>query len=104
MNLDEAQKQMVASWIQEGLRLSEIQKRLESELGLRLTYMDVRLLVDDLKLVPKDTEPTKPLEVKGVPISGQGAPVAAKSGLAPEDAPPTKGGVSVRVDQLARPG
>ena len=57
MNLDEAQKQHGAGWIREGLKLSDIQKRLESELGVKLTYMEVRFLVDDLKLVPKDIEP-----------------------------------------------
>src|SRR5689334_12029302 len=56
MNLDEAQRKKVAAWIAEGLKLSEIQNRLASELDVRLTYMDVRLLVDDLKLTPKDQE------------------------------------------------
>ena len=58
MNLDEAQRQQVAKWISEGAKLSEIQKRL-LELGVKLTYMEVRFLVDDLKLTPKDPEPPK---------------------------------------------
>jgi hypothetical protein len=90
MNLDEAQRQKVAAWINEGLKLAEIQKRLESELGLRLTYLEVRFLVDDLKLKPKDPPPQ------------------AKPAAKPEDAlslaPPVPGKVSVTVDQLARPG
>ena len=57
MNLDEAQRAKVAGWIAEGLKLSEIQNRLSTELGVRMTYMEVRLLVDDLKLTPKDAEP-----------------------------------------------
>ena len=56
MNLDESQRKKVAEWIAQGLKLSEIQNRLASELGVRMTYMDVRLLVDDLKLTPKDVE------------------------------------------------
>ena len=60
MNLDESQRKKVAEWIGQGLKLSEIQSRIHSELGLRPTYMEVRLLVDDLKLVPKDIEPPKP--------------------------------------------
>jgi transposase len=56
MNLDETQRQTVAKWISEGAKLSEIQKRL-LELGIKLTYMEVRFLVDDLKLTPKDPEP-----------------------------------------------
>ena len=60
MNLDDEQRKKVAEWIAQGLKLSEIQNRLGSELGLQLTYMDVRLLVDDLKLTPKDIEPPNP--------------------------------------------
>src|SRR5665647_216160 len=59
MNLDEAQRKKVAAWVAEGLKLSEIQTRIVSELDIRMTYMDVRFLVDDLKLTPKDVEPTK---------------------------------------------
>ena len=40
MNLDETQKKKVAAWIDEGLKLAEIQKRLETEFGLRVTYLD----------------------------------------------------------------
>jgi hypothetical protein len=106
MNLDEAQKQHVAGWIREGLKLSDIQKRLESELGVKLTYMEVRFLVDDLKLVPKDIEPAKPLEVKGAPSNATSPSPgqAAKSPLAPGEPAPAKGGVSLKVDHLARPG
>jgi hypothetical protein len=60
MNLDDAQRQKVTEWIAQGLKLSEIQTRLASELGIRLTYMEVRLLVDDLKLTPIDAEPRRP--------------------------------------------
>ena len=60
MTLDDTQRKKVAGWVQDGLKLSEIQNRITSELGLRLTYMEVRFLVDDLKLVPKDIEPKRP--------------------------------------------
>ncbi|MCU0782715.1 MAG: hypothetical protein MUF81_01435 [Verrucomicrobia bacterium] len=90
MNLDEAQRQKVAAWIADGLKLSEIQKRLASELGVKLTYMEVRLLVDDLKLTPKDPERPKPAELPAAP-AGPGPTQAA-------------GGVSVSVAEIARPG
>ncbi len=99
MNLDEAQRQQVAKWISEGAKLSEIQKRL-LELGIKLTYMEVRFLVDDLKLTPKDPEPPKVV-----------APPAATPALtaekipAPEGTLPAAGGVvTVSVDQLTKPG
>ena len=98
MNLDEAQRKQVAAWIAEGLKLADIQKRLDSELGVRLTYMDVRFLVDDLKLTPKDPEPPKPAAVAA-------ADEAANPSVSPPPpAPATIGNVSVVVDQIARPG
>jgi hypothetical protein len=90
MNLDDAQRLKVAAWINEGLKLAEIQKRLETELGLKMTYLEVRLLVDDLKLKPKDPPP--PLK-----------PAAKPTDPFPS-APPVPGKVSVTVDQLTRPG
>ncbi len=106
MQLDEAQRKKVSGWVAEGLKLSEIQNRLSSELGLRMTYMEVRMLVDDLKLVPKDIEPPKtasPLVNVG---AGAAPPPGDRSG-AKEPAPSpadTPGSVSVSVDQIARPG
>ncbi len=98
MNLDEAQRQRVTAWILQGAKLSEIQTRLASELNLKLTYMEVRLLVDDLKLTPKDPEPPKVT----VPAPEAPKPAAEKPVAAP--VAKTAGGVSVTVDQLARPG
>jgi hypothetical protein len=100
MTLDDAQRKKVAAWIADGLKLSEIQNRITSELDLRMTYMDVRLLVDDLKLVPKDPEPAKP----PAPIDGKGQlPTSEPPPPEPEEAA-VPGNVSVLVDQLARPG
>lgn len=56
MELNDDQKLQVAAWIADGLGLSELQKRLKSDLDLTLTYMDVRCLVDDLSLVSRDPE------------------------------------------------
>ena len=85
----------MAAWINEGLKLSEIQKRLESELGMRMTYLEVRLLVDELKLVPKDPIPA--------PTPKAASPEALEPEVVPEELPAT-GGVSVSVDQLTRAG
>jgi hypothetical protein len=113
MNLDDAQKKKVTEWIAAGLKLAEIQKRLIDELGVRLTYMEARLLVDDLKLIPKDTEPPKTVELAGKP-GAQGANASAagvglseeKGGSLSEESLPRAGAgsVKVKVDQLARPG
>ena len=97
MNLTEEQRQRVTAWIVEGAKLSEIQNRLAQEFGLRLTYMDTRLLVDDLKLTPKDPEPAK---TEKAPALEAKKTVEEKSPA--EAAKP--GGVFVTVDQIARPG
>jgi hypothetical protein len=91
MTLNEPQKRQVADWVASGLKLSEIQERLATEFGLRLTYMEVRLLLADLNLVPKETEPPprekQPKQDKPEPTQ-----------------PAQTGGVTVTVDQLAQPG
>src|SRR5712671_2046700 len=102
MNLDDEQRNKVAEWIAQGLKLSEIQNRLVSELGVVMTYMDVRLLVDDLKLTPKDVEPPKPNRAAQPSGPASLAPTAAPSSTLSPQAPAT-GNVSVRVDQIARP-
>ena len=110
MNLDEAQRTKVVEWVAQGLKLAEIQNRLASELGVTLTYMDVRLLVDDLKLTPKDPEPTKPFEPPPTsaapPAAGARSPLAGPGAATPKPAPPVggPGKVSISVDQLTRPG
>jgi hypothetical protein len=111
MNLDEAQRKTVADWIAQGLKLSDIQNRLASELGLRLTYMEVRLLVDDLKLTPKDPAPTKPIESAlsasaMPPAKGPRSPVTGPGAATPKPAPPAggPGKVSLSVDELTLPG
>lgn len=106
MNLNDSQKAQVAGWIGQGARLAEIQSRLASELGLTLTYMEVRFLVDDLKLVPKDPEPPKTKELPtpaAAPITNptQASPLEPQ---APVPAALSSSSVSVSVDQIARPG
>lgn len=103
MTLDDTQRKKVAGWIAEGLKLSEIQNRLASELGVRMTYMDVRLLVDDLKLTPKDIDPPKPPAPAPAPAAPAkpGAPLKVEKTAAPEN---SVSGVSISVDQLTRPG
>jgi hypothetical protein len=105
MKLDDNQRQAVSQWISEGAKLSEIQNRLASEFGIKLTYMEARFLVDDLKLTPKDPEPPK---VVAPPVADKPAPTTAvpNQALPGEVAPvPAAGGkVSVIVDQITRPG
>ena len=106
MKLEDNQRQAVAKWISEGAKLSEIQNRLASEFGVKLTYMEARFLVDDLKLTPKDPEPPKvvapPAAVKP-PGAAAVPPPAGAMPVADEVLPPASK-VTVSVDQITRPG
>src|SRR5271169_1567328 len=99
MNLTDEQRQRVTAWILEGAKISEVQNRLVSEFGIKLTYMEARFLVDDLKLTPKDPEPPKP----AAPAAAGPGKLSAEEIPAPQDALPVSG-VSVSVDQITKPG
>ena len=89
MILTDDQKAAISKWIEEGANLSEIQKRLKEEFQISLTYLDTRLLADDLKLSIK--EPERPPDPKPLPP--------------PEpETPAPSGKVSVTIDQITRPG
>jgi hypothetical protein len=95
----------VARWIQQGAKIAEVQTRLGSELGVRLTYMEVRFLVDDLKVTPVDPEPPETPEPQPTPPPPVSGPTSAPKPAAPAaPTPPLGGSVSVSVDQIARPG
>lgn len=109
MNLTDEQKAIVRKWVQDGVKLSDIQKRLANELGVHLTYMEVRLLVSDLQVMPKDADPPPP--TAAVPAAKEGpTPAATEPDQDKDDAddtpqlPPGAGKVSVSVDTVAMPG
>ena len=114
MELTNEQKQAVSRWIEEGLKLSDIQQKLGSEFNLRVTYMDARFIVDDLKLTPKDPVVSQPAADEAVsapdaPATDETAPV--DGGLDPliDEVDPLAGAgsggkVAVKVDEITRPG
>ncbi len=109
MQLSDEQKQKVATWLADGLNISDIQKKLGSDFGVSMTYMEVRFLIGDLKLqvVDKPAEPTPVIGAKAaVPAPGP-APVPgvpAAGALPPDGLPPVGGGVKVTVDAITKPG
>ena len=97
MQLTDDQKRQVTTWITNGAKLSEVQQRLGEEFGIRLTYMEARFLVDDLKLVPQEKVQPEPPKLA--------EPEAAQTGLADDDAAAALGGrVRVETDEIMRPG
>lgn len=97
VQLTDEQKLKVAAWIADGQKLSEIQQRLAEEFDLRLTYMEARMLVDDLQLTPIDPTPP-PAPVEAAPVAP--APELPAAGLPPGAA----SNIQMQVDQIARPG
>lgn len=114
MALNEEQKARVAQWYAAGATLDEMQKRIQSEFGIHLTYLDLRLLVADL---PQPVEPES--EVQSDESAGMDVPAvepeasdvppaedaAAESSASPADlGEATPIDVSVTVDALTIPG
>ena len=93
MNLTDAQKQQVSEWLEQGLKVADVQKKISAELGVSMTYMEVRFLLDDLRLKPKDPEPPKQ-PAPSSPIASATRGLGLGGG----------GAVQLSVDALARPG
>lgn len=91
MKLTEEQKSTVRSWAEAGADLNEIQNKLRDELGIRMTFLEVRFLVLDLNITlhsePAEADPeADSLEVENL--------------LSEE----TEGGVKLTGDEIAIPG
>ena len=106
-SLTPEQQTLARQWIADGMKLSDFQKQLETRFGIRLTYMEVRFLVDDLKVLPKDPEPPKAPEPAPAPAVAPATPAAeATPALEPDEIAPSPGvaQVKVTVDAVTRPG
>ena len=120
--LSDEQKSAVAEWFAAGAGVAEIQKRISSEFGIDLTYLDVRLLVADL---PQPAEPDPPASEPAAEASGLDADAAGfdaasgdseaefsdgtkpMQGTMPQDESPGEqplAELSVSVEPLAPPG
>ena len=113
MEITEEQKKLVAEWFAAGASLDEIQKRLASECGVHLTYLDLRLLVAELpqheEPAPQPEEPVA--QEAGLPddVPGEDEPMPPyENGAEADDVPPTddagKGSVKVDFDVITIPG
>lgn len=97
MKVNAEQLEQVRAWAAQGIDLNGIQKRLASECGVHLTYMDVRfLLLDNGIEIAAAPEPEKKPEP-----SAQDAPQAetAADASAPADGKPV-----VTLDEIQIPG
>ena len=74
MQITPQQEALVRAWAAEGATLSDIQTRLADECGLRLSYLDTRFLLLDLKvdLVEKTKKDPPPRDLAAPAAGGSG--------------------------------
>jgi len=99
MSLSPVQLDAVREWITAGESLSSVQQRLDAEFGLKLTFMDVRFLVDDLDLTLSDSDSA----TSGASSESPTKPPDGEAILEPDEVS-QPGSVSVGVDAITRPG
>lgn len=106
MSLSPEQTTEVAQWVREGATLSDVQKRIDADFKISMTYMDVRFLVDDLDLTLVDQAPkadasdvTKPRPPRPKAPAADGT-TAEEAPAEEEGAVPAMGGVTVEADAV----
>lgn len=118
MSLTDEQKKQVAAWIEAGAKPADVQSRLEAEFGLRVTYMEVRFLIDDLKVMPKDPTPAPVAQGESnekaaaadagdlpeIPADEAADDSAGGDTPFPADSEGSASKVAVKVDSITRPG
>jgi hypothetical protein len=93
------QQATARQWIAEGMKISDFQRRLEADFAFKLTYMEARFLIDDLKVIPKDPEPPAPPAAPAVPAALVPAAGAIEpDAVVPPEGNPGGGDVQVTVD------
>ena len=105
MSLSPEQTAEVANWVRDGATLSDVQKRIDAEFKVSMTYMDVRFLVDDLDVTLIDQAPkadasdvTKAPPPKPKPSVDEATTPAAAAEDTGEGETPAVGGVTLEVD------
>lgn len=111
--LTDDQVSAISQWAADGAQLADIQKRMEDEMEIRLTYMDTRFLVLDLGIEIRNLaqEAAEADAAKAAEEAENGAEATKATELTEEELevlPPTPdaagGKVTVTVDEIARPG
>lgn len=112
MELSNEQREAVQAWVAAGASLSEVQQRLKSEFDIRMTYIDVRVLVLDLGVSvrekpepqPKPAAKPKPAAPEASGDEGQDDPYADACDEPGEADAPGMSQVSMTLDRVVVPG
>lgn len=94
MNFTDEQKSAVVDWLGQGRSLSDIQQALKVDFNLKITYMELRFMVDDLEIPLSEDTSEDPAD------AGEDA---ADAVLEPEPVLDPSG-VQIDVDALVLPG
>jgi hypothetical protein len=95
-SLSEEQISQIKTWVDEGDGFPEIQRKLREEYEIRITYLETRFLLEDLKIELKPT----PEPVVEAPVEEPVAEPEAES----SDEPASEGQAKVSMDTVLRPG
>ena len=107
MQITPQQEALVRAWAAEGATLSDIQTRLADECGLRLSYLDTRFLLLDLKvdLVEKTKKDPPPRNLEsGAPAAGFGSPDGGAGERSEPEGVPGASTLTVDLARIQRPG
>jgi hypothetical protein len=98
--LTQDQKELVRQWVTAGAKLSEIQKKINEEFKISVTFMDVHFLILDLGLNIKEKEisPANPVDLSK---SALAAAAESEKEFNEEGAP---GAVTVELDRVVKAG
>ena len=103
-SLTDDQVTIIKSWVDDGAQLADIQKKMEQDLKIRVTYMDTRFLVLDLGLEIQSAEPEQEDEPDANTPEGASELTEDDIEVLPHDAGAAGGQVTVTVDEITRPG
>lgn len=96
-SLTDEQVATIRSWAEAGDQLPDIQRKLGEELGVKITYLETRFLIEDLGIELVVEEPPKEEEPAAEEPAGD-QDGSDDEGVASES------GVTVTVDSVQRPG
>lgn len=108
MNLTEEQKKRVTEWIAGGEGVASVQKRLQEEFSINLTYLETRLLIAELNITPQD--PPRSPDPADLTAKNESAPAPSQDpenedfALPEEAAAPGSSKVKVTIDEIVKPG
>ncbi len=114
-SLSETQIAEIQSWADEGANLSDIQRRLAEEMDVKVTYMEMRFLMEDIGVSLLPDPPKKSLEPEPEPEEQprEEAPEAdddiesdgpQEFSEIPDQGDPETATADITVDELVRPG